>query len=141
VVNLSLLRRKLGQIEEHIKRIKVLPEVSYEEFTKNTIVQDVFFFNITQAIQKCIDIAVHIVSDEGWGIPSTQAEALEILHNKGVISKDMLEKLVKMVGFRNRIIHEYEKLNFEIVYSVYKNKSTIADIEKFCLIVVEYFKL
>ncbi len=53
----------------------------------------------------------------------------------------MLEKLVKMVGFRNRIIHEYEKLNFEIVYSVYKNKSTIADIEKFCLIVVEYFKL
>ena len=37
----------------------------------------------------------------------------------------MLEKLVKMVGFRNRIIHEYEKLNFEIVYSVYKNKNTI----------------
>ncbi len=53
----------------------------------------------------------------------------------------MLEKLVKMVGFRNRIIHEYEKLNFEIVYSVYKNKNAIADIKEFCLIVVEYFKL
>ena len=139
MVNRSLIRKKLSQIEEHIRRIKNLPQLNYEEFIKNTVVQDVFLFNITQAIQKCVDIALHIVSDEGWGIPSTQREAFEILYEKGIIPQEWLEKFTKMIGFRNRIIHEYEELNLEIVYQVYK--SGIEDVEKFCMLIIEGFGL
>jgi uncharacterized protein YutE (UPF0331/DUF86 family) len=139
MVNLSLIRKKLSQIEEHIRRIKNLPQLNYEEFIKNTVVQDVFLFNITQAIQKCVDIALHIVSDEGWGIPSTQREAFEILYEKGIISQEWLNRLTKMIGFRNRIIHEYEQLDLKIIYEVYKNG--IRDIEEFCLLIIECFRL
>jgi len=38
-----------------------------------------------------------------------------------------------MVGFRNIIAHDYEKINFSIVYDVLKNKTR--DIEKFLQII------
>lgn len=113
--------------------------MSLEEFKKDTISQDVFLFNITQAIQNCIDIATHIVSDEGWGMPGTQSESFEILGEKDVISNELVQKLIAMSGFRNRIIHEYEKLNIDIVYEVWQKG--LEDIEKFCISVVNRFKL
>jgi uncharacterized protein YutE (UPF0331/DUF86 family) len=37
--------------------------------------------------------------------------------------------MVKLVGFRNVLAHEYEELNYEILYDVLKNK--LRDIEEF----------
>ena len=139
MVSQSVIRRKISQIEEHIRRIRSIPPKSLEEFRKDTINQDVFLFNITQAVQNCIDIATHIVSDEGWGMPGTQRESFEILREKGVISDELFDRLVVMAGFRNRIIHEYEKINIDIVFNVWQKE--LADIERFCLSVVYRFNL
>ena len=135
MVKKAVIGRKVDIIEGHLRRIKSLPAHSSEEFKSNTMVQDVLLFNLTQAVQNCIDIVTHIVSDEGWGIPGTQSEMFELLKDKGVISGELVEKLIAMVGFRNRVIHEYERLNMDIVYDIWQNR--IKDIERFCLAVVE----
>jgi uncharacterized protein YutE (UPF0331/DUF86 family) len=44
-----------------------------------------------------------------------------------------------MVGFRNRIVHEYEEINLRIVYDVWQKNSK--DIEKYCKSVVVKYKL
>jgi len=139
MVNQSILRRKIGRVEEHLKRIKALPLQPLDSFGKDTITQDVLLFNLTQAIQNCIDIATHIVSDEAWGLPGTQREAFDLLGDNSVISKEQVELLVAMAGFRNRIVHEYEKINMDIVYEVWQKG--VKDIESFCLSVVERFRL
>jgi uncharacterized protein YutE (UPF0331/DUF86 family) len=137
MVRLSVVRRKISQIEEHLRRIRTLPPQSIETFKEDTVTQDVLLFNLTQAVQDCIDIATHIVSDEGWGMPGTQTEAFDILGEKGVISKEIVQKMAAMVGFRNRVIHEYEELNLDIVYDIWRKR--LRDIEEFCLAVVERF--
>ena len=137
MVKRAVIGHKVDIIEDHLRRIKSLPTLSSEDFKSNTMVQDVLLFNLTQAIQSCIDMATHIVSDEGWGIPGTQSEMFEILKDKGVISGELVEKLIAMAGFRNRVIHEYERLNMDIVYDIWQNR--IKDIERFCLAVVERF--
>lgn len=137
MVDKSIIGRKLSLIEEHLRRIKGLPALTIEGFKKDTTVQDILLFNLTQAIQNCVDIATHIISDEGWGVPGTQREIFDILKDKGVITEELGEKLIAMVGFRNRVIHEYEKLNLDIVYDIWQNR--IQDIEKFCLAVVDRF--
>jgi len=139
MVNPSVIRRKIDRIEEHLRRIKAIPLMPLENFLKDTISQDVLLFNLIQAIQNCIDIATHVVSDEGWGMPGTQSETFEILGSKAVISKELVQKLIAMTGFRNRIIHEYEKLNINLVYAVWEEGTE--DIEKFCLFIIDRFKL
>ena len=39
----------------------------------------------------------------------------------------MTKKLVKMVGFRNIIAHDYEKIDYDIVLDVLKNKMKDAE--------------
>jgi len=139
MVRATVIKRKISQIEEHIRRIMALPHLSHDAFGKDTVTQDVLLFNLTQVIQDCIDIAAHIVSDEGWGMPGTQSEAFDILCDKDVISRDMAEKLIAMTGFRNRVVHEYEDLNLDIVYDVWQK--SLKDVKEFCLAVVERFGL
>jgi uncharacterized protein YutE (UPF0331/DUF86 family) len=55
------------------------------------------------------------------GIPTSSTESFELLHRKHVIDSALSEKLKHMVHFRNTIIHEYEKMNIEIVKSVIQN--------------------
>lgn len=139
MVDRRVIGRKLDQIEHHLERIRSLPDLSLEAFKNDAATQDIFLFNLTQAIQNCIDIATHIVSDEGWGMPGTQSEGFDILKEKGVIQGELAERLVSMVGFRNRVIHEYETLDLDIVYDIWRNR--LRDIEGFCLAVVERFGL
>ncbi|MCL5981598.1 MAG: DUF86 domain-containing protein [Firmicutes bacterium] len=89
MVSQTVIRRKISRIEEHLRRIRTIPLKPVEAFRKDTISQDVFLFNITQAIQSCIDIATHIISDEEWGMPGTQSETFEILAAKGVVSNEL----------------------------------------------------
>ena len=79
MVDKSVIGRKLSLVEEHCRRIKGLPALTIEVFKKDTTVQDILLFNLTQAIQNCVDIATHIISDEGWGVPGTQSEIFYIL--------------------------------------------------------------
>ena len=43
-----------------------------------------YLFNLIQAIQACIDIGVHIISDSEWQTRPTKAEIFEILTSKWV---------------------------------------------------------
>jgi uncharacterized protein YutE (UPF0331/DUF86 family) len=129
--------RKVSSVEKHLRRIKELPQISLDEFSNDANVQDILLFNLTQAIQNCIDIAAHIVSDEGWGVPATQSEMFDTLVEKSVISRELAKRLIAMVGFRNRVIHEYERLNLEIVYRVWTERLT--DIEEFVSNVLKRF--
>jgi len=137
MVNRSIISRKVSFIEEHVRRIRELSPTSLDVFKKDNNSQDILLFNLTQAIQNCIDIAAHIVSDEGWGVPGTQSEIFDILTDKGLISKDFAGRLISMVGFRNRVVHEYEKLDLEIVYKVWQER--LRDAEEFAFAVVERF--
>lgn len=72
-------------------------------------------------------------------MPGSQADIFETLAQKKVITKPLAGKMIKMPGFRNRIVHEYEKIDLKIVYEVWRRN--IGDIERFCKAVVLKFGL
>ena len=43
---------------------------------------------------------------------------LYLLEENGYLDRDLTEKMVKAVGFRNLVAHEYEKLDLEQVYRI-----------------------
>lgn len=71
----------------------------------------------------------------GWESPGTQAGIFETLAEHKIITKPLSKKMIQMVGLRNRIVHEYEKIDMKIVHDVWRKN--LADIERFCKAVVE----
>ncbi len=139
MVDKPLIQRKLEKIESYLKQIRLKKDPGIELFKKDRDLQSIILFNLIQAIQACMDISAHIISDRGWEAPETQAGIFEKLAEHKVITKPLLKKMVQMAGFRNRIVHEYEKIDFKIVHEVWRKH--IKDIEQFCKAVVVKLKL
>ena len=102
-------------------------------------VQDSVLHNLQLAIQGCIDIGSHIISDEGWGIAGSLGDILYTLRDRNVIEAELTERLVSMIGFRNILIHEYDDINIDIVYDILQNR--LKDIDQYLLSIIDYFNL
>jgi uncharacterized protein YutE (UPF0331/DUF86 family) len=118
MVDRDLILAKAGLAEKYINRAVQSGKVDLELFKKDLDCQDIVIFNLQKAIQSCIDMAAHIISDEDLGLPGSTNEMFYLLEENGYLDRDLTEKMVKAVGFRNLIAHEYEKLDLKQVYRV-----------------------
>lgn len=129
MVDKDIILAKSSAVKKHIKRIKDLPLKDFQTFQNNSDYQDILLFNIQLAVQNCIDIAAHIISDEDLGIPGSTNEMFYTLEENGYLTRDITEKMVRAVGFRNLIVHEYVNLKLDRVYEI--SKKDINDLEIF----------
>ena len=58
------------------------------------------------------------------GVPQKSREAFALLEEHGHLDPDLSRRLVRMVGFRNVAIHEYQTLNLDIVRSIVEDHLT-----------------
>ena len=63
------------------------------------------------ALQECLDLASHIVSDEGWGTPATLAGTIDLLERNRVLSLETSRAIQRGVRLRNLIAHAYGDLD------------------------------
>ncbi len=61
-----------------------------------------------------IDMVLRMVSLLGYA-PSAPIEAIEILTRENVLPREEAELLRKVVGFRNIVVHEYLRIDRDIV--------------------------
>lgn len=116
----DILYNKIEIIERCLMRVEEVyngePE-NLKDYTK----QDSIVLNIQRAVEATIDIAMYIVAAKKLGIPKNSRDAFEVLEYNKIISHDMLEKLKSMIGFRNIAVHNYQKLNLNILQRVIEN--------------------
>ncbi len=95
--------------------------------------------NLQRAIQSTIDLAAHVIADEGYGLPSELGENFSILENKKIIKKDLAGRLKNMVGFRNIAVHDYAAIDPEILKAILKKD--LKDIEEFYTVLLRHFHM
>ena len=81
---------------------------------------------------------MHIIAELELGIPQTSREAFTILYDEEIIDDKLADRLKGMVGFRNIAVHDYQKLNLDIVKSIVEND--LYDIKEFAEIIKEVKK-
>lgn len=118
MVNQTIIKAKINHINANLERLVQKKNISLQEFKANIDLQDIILHNLQLAIQGCVDIASHIISDEGWTVPDTLAGLFDSLAEHGVIPQDLNINLKKMSGFRNIIIHEYGSIDLSRVYKI-----------------------
>lgn len=126
--NEAVLINKYESIERCINRINE----EYENNPKNLEdyrKMDAIVLNLQRACEMASDVGMYIVSTRKLGIPQTKKEVFEKLYEKQLITKDMCKKMQGMIGFRNIAIHEYKKIDEEILKDVIENH--LVDIKEF----------
>ncbi len=113
-----VVANKIESLRRCLKRVEQRCPQSPEELLNDIDAQDVITLNLARAVQLCVDIALHVLASSDQLVPQTMADAFTSLAEEGVISADLADKMRKSVGFRNIAIHQYEKINWSIVYSI-----------------------
>ena len=118
MVDRDLILTKAGSVKKHLRRIMKKRDTDLHTFLDDIDRQESILFNIQMAVQNCVDIAAHIVSEEGFGVPGSTNEMFYLLEENGFLHSELTEKIVKAVGFRNLIVHEYAKIDLEQVFEI-----------------------
>ena len=113
-----LIAQKLESLRRCIERVDSKCPPSADALANNIDAQDIVVLNLSRAVQMCVDIASHLVAQTQRPAPATMGEAIEELHVLGAIDADTATHLRKAVGFRNIATHNYETMNWAIVYSI-----------------------
>ena len=74
--------------------------------------------NLQRMSELTIDIANYLIKTRKLGLPQDSADAFVLLQRAGLISEDMMENMKGMVGFRNVLVHEYKKLDINVMIDV-----------------------
>ena len=119
MVNRDGVVAKIANIQKSVNRLKEKQGADIKAFSGDRDIQDIVLLNLQIAIQGCIDIASHIVSDNNWGVPGSLAGLFDIICEKRVITEETKKIMRSMVGFRNLIVHEYAGLDMNKVYAVF----------------------
>ena len=112
---------KLDDLDGYLSEFRQIMPASFTQFKK--VEKKRACERLLQVSIECvIDVCALIVSGLRLGLPSEEDDLFERLEESGIISSDMKEALKKMKGFRNLLVHEYGRVDDEIVYDRVRNR-------------------
>jgi len=117
-----VVEQKIESLRKCLLRVEQRCPNSLEDLLRDIDAQDVLVLNLSRAVQLCVDISLHILSGRDQPVPETMGQAFTELAAEGIINNELSEKMRKAVGFRNIAIHNYEEINWAIVYAIAKEK-------------------
>ena len=110
------IERCIEQIDKYYRDTTGLP------FTQDQKTQDAIALNLQRACELAIDIANHLIKLKKLGLPQDSRDSFSLLNKAGLIDANQTKLLQAMVGFRNVLVHEYQKLDLNIMIDVIENR-------------------
>ena len=116
----DIIINKIEVIKKCIKRISEEYDNDSLNLT-NLTKQDSIILNIQRLCEAGIELGIHVIRINKYGIPQSSLEVFRILEKNNVISKELSKKLQEMVGFRNVAIHNYQTMDLGILQKIVEN--------------------
>jgi uncharacterized protein YutE (UPF0331/DUF86 family) len=127
MVRPEILRKRLNKLDDYLS---ILAELGQTELAAFKIEPQLYgsaerFLHL--AIETVLDMGSHLIADENLGVVNHYSDIPVILADNGLIPAELARRWVRMVGFRNILVHDYLDIDREIVYQVLQND--LADFE------------
>ena len=114
----DVVLNKLESLRRCIKRIEDKTPATCAALVASHDLQDIIALNLERAVQQCVDIGLHIISDREVPAPETMAGTFDALARAACLSPDVAQRMTKAVGFRNTAVHAYQEIDWKIVFSI-----------------------
>ncbi len=128
----DVIRRKLINLSGYIKELEPFKEYTYDEYVGNYYIKRTGERLIQLIVENMVDINSIFIAKEGHEPPRDYYSSFEVLGKIEVIPVDFASRLAPCTGIRNRLVHEYDKIQDEVVFgSIFKLINMTLDYIKF----------
>jgi uncharacterized protein YutE (UPF0331/DUF86 family) len=115
----DVVLNKKESIERCISQVRAYYATpSSLEFEEDYMKQDGIAINLQRACEQCIDLANHTIKTRKLGLPKDSRESFRLLAAAGIIPAELATHLEGMVGFRNVLVHEYQRMDISLMVEV-----------------------
>ena len=130
----DVIKNKLARVEEYLTKLQAIIPDRYEKYEEDWKTQMIAERGLQILIEIMIDVADRLIAIKNWGPTTSSADSIRLLAMKKVLSSE--EPYLKMIKFRNFIVHDYDRIDHTIVYSILKKD--LGDLRKFRDEILDY---
>ena len=137
-VNKVLVNQRLAMIMDFFRELESLSSLSKNEFldVRNAASAESF---LRRSLEAIFDVGRHILAkNDGVNMSKEYKSIARGLFEKNIIGEDLSEKMIKMAGYRNRMVHLYHQVSDEELYQIISHH--LADINNFVQQIKDYIK-
>lgn len=129
MTSISDIENKISSVKKYLGILERYKKYSREKIEQDIDVRGAVERYLYLTAQSTIELAEAIIAYKKFRKPTSMSENFSVLNEEGIISLELAENLIKMTGFRNAIAHDYDNIDYDIVYDVLHHK--LDDIKKF----------
>ena len=129
--NSESVQSKIDHLNKYIGYLRTLQKNTFEDFISNMMIHGSVERYLHLCIEVTIDLGNHIIAKNNLGSVEWNRDVADIFCTHGYINSITKDKWVKMIQFRNLLVHEYAVIDKKEVYNILQNHlNDILEIEK-----------
>lgn len=114
-IEAEIVKRKLARIAENLKALEPIKDMKQDKYVKDLYKRKATEKLLQELIEAAIDINIHMIVQTGNPAPDDYYESFIKAGELKIISQDLAEKLAPSAGLRNRLVHEYDRIEHSMV--------------------------
>ncbi|MFA5816884.1 MAG: HepT-like ribonuclease domain-containing protein [Bacteroidales bacterium] len=115
----TIVENKLRIIEEKLNEIRSWKIDSFDQLKKSSLLQNAVERALQVAVEAMIDTSERILSFHHHPPVNSAIQNMEAIEKLGIINDATAYQ--ELIRFRNFIVHRYERIDLEIVYSLIRS--------------------
>ena len=108
-------RRILQRVSNDVSFLAARATIDRDQLLADPVHLAAIKYMFITAIEGCVDVAQHVSASEGWGPPSSNADAIREIARHDVLSHELGDAVARAVGFRNVLVHGYVDVDDRLV--------------------------
>lgn len=126
MVRAEVIRRRVEKMSEELRILERLARYRQDEFLGDPERYGSAERFLQLAIEGLIDMGSHVIADEALGTVNQSRDIPRLFRENGYVDAELEDRWVRMIGFRNILVHDYLELDRRRVYEVLQ--SGLADL-------------
>jgi uncharacterized protein YutE (UPF0331/DUF86 family) len=110
------VRERLALVRSNLEVLTAAAGLSRERFLADRKEQWAAAYGLQSTAQALLDAGAHILSGRFKEVPKEYGEIVPLLVRRGVLDAALGERLAKVSGFRNVLVHEYASVDYGVVH-------------------------
>jgi uncharacterized protein YutE (UPF0331/DUF86 family) len=116
-------------VRTNLEKLARIPQGSNAEFESDFRNVEATLHLIQTSIQSLIDIGSTLCARLGLETPRSNHEILQRLEADGRLPEGSADRFAAILGFRNRIVHLYDRVDQRVVYRILtENRADLRDL-------------
>ncbi|MEI8122309.1 MAG: DUF86 domain-containing protein [bacterium] len=118
MVRPDVIHKRLAKIEEYLAILKAIQRYPKEQFLADPEKYGSAERFLQLTIEALNDIGGHLVADLNLGVVDSASDIPRLLCEKGYFGEELREPWIRMIGFRNVLVHDYLDVDRLVVHQV-----------------------